>query len=507
MKVLTKIKIGFVVTIFVLLVNVFFYYKASINFQESLLLRANSRETSRASRTLLSNLLDAETGQRGFLITGEEDYLEPYHHALKNIDESMSQLKNLCADAPNQSNNISILEKNIPIKLKELDETIETRRSKGYEAVFHIVKSHLGEKKMEEIRTSISSIDKIATEDLRLSEIKVQDSSRQFNITLLIATVMAFFLVASTYLLTIRYMHTKSESEKKLQEANTQLEIRVEERTEKLLKANLLLLEEVTERKLAEEKLQKFTKELERSNNALQDFAFVASHDLQEPLRKIHAFGDRIKTKYSKVLSNEGLDYLERMQNAAKRMERLIIDLLTYSRVTTKTQPFSQTNLHTIAKEVIDDLEETIKNNDGRVELRELSTIDADPLQMRQLIQNLIANGLKFHKTDEQPVVEVSSEIITKKQDDETIKEFCLLKVKDNGIGIDKKYQERIFQPFQRLNSKQSYEGTGMGLAICRKIVERHEGEINAKSSLGEGTTFFVALPVRHINEETKNGL
>lgn len=506
MNILTKIKIGFVVTVFALLVNIFFFYLASDNFQDSLLLRARSRETSRTARTLLSNLVDAETGQRGFLITGEEGYLEPYHKALDNIYESMSQLKDLCRDSPNQSHYISILEKNIPLKLKELKETIESRRNNGYEAVMPMVKSHLKEKKMEEIRASISSIDQIATEDLRISEIKVQNSSRQFNITLLIATVIAFFLVASTYLLTIRYMQTKAEAEEKLKEANTQLENRVEERTGKLLKSNLLLLEEITERKLAEEKLQIFTKELERSNYALQDFAFVASHDLQEPLRKIQAFGDRIKTKYSDVLTGEGLDYLERMQKAAIRMERLIIDLLTYSRVTTKTQPFIQTNLHTIAKEVIDDLEETIKNNNGRVDLHELPTIDADPLQMRQLIQNLIANGLKFHRSDEHPVVEISSEIITK-QDDEIVKEFCLLTVKDNGIGFDEKYQERIFQPFQRLNSKQSYEGTGMGLAICRKIAERHAGEITAKSYVGVGTTFFVALPVIQAKEETKNGL
>jgi PAS domain S-box-containing protein len=237
--------------------------------------------------------------------------------------------------------------------------------------------------------------------------------------------------------------------------------------------------------------------ELARSNDELQEFAFVASHDLQEPLRKIKTFGDRLKVIASDSLSAQALDYLERMQNATRRMQTLIEDLLTLSRVTTRAQPFVSVNLFQITQEVLSDLEITIQQEQAKVEIGELPTLKADPLQMRQLLQNLIINALKFHSPEEPPIVKIYSQILSSPLDPIAIStEKCQIIVEDNGIGFDEKYLDRIFNVFQRLHGRSEYEGTGIGLAICRKIVERHQGTITAESIRGQGAKFIVTLPM-----------
>jgi PAS domain S-box-containing protein len=251
----------------------------------------------------------------------------------------------------------------------------------------------------------------------------------------------------------------------------------------------VVIARDIRERKRAEEELRAFTVKLQQSNRELEDFAYVASHDLQEPLRKIQAFGDRLKIRYAEALTGEGIDYLQRMQSAAGRMQALINDLLLFSRITTKAQPFAPVDLGAIAREVVHDLEVRIHQTGGDVVIGDLPAIDGDALQMRQLLQNLVGNGLKFHKPDTPPRVEVSGR---------TINGNANIEVSDNGIGFDEKYAERIFTMFERLHGRAAYEGTGIGLAICRKIAQRHGGDIRARSTPGAGATFVVTLPVRH---------
>ncbi|WNG43209.1 PAS domain S-box protein [Archangium minus] len=229
---------------------------------------------------------------------------------------------------------------------------------------------------------------------------------------------------------------------------------------------------------------------LEQSNRELESFAYVASHDLQEPLRKIQTFGERLKTTASAALSPEGRDYIERMQNAAGRMRRLIDDLLSFSRVSSNAQPFAQLNLTVVAREVLGDLETRIEQTGAQVSLGELPTLEADALQMRQLLQNLVGNALKFRREGVTPVISLSCTVDAQTQ-------RCELVVQDNGIGFEQKYVDRIFNVFQRLHGRGQYEGTGIGLAICRKIVERHNGSIGALSTPGEGTRFNVTLPLK----------
>jgi light-regulated signal transduction histidine kinase (bacteriophytochrome) len=249
--------------------------------------------------------------------------------------------------------------------------------------------------------------------------------------------------------------------------------------------------------------------QLQQSNRELQDFAYMASHDLQEPLRKISSFGDRLQAKCSEALSEQGRDYLARMQSAAQRMQTLITDLLAFSRITTKARPFMPVDLARVVDEVVADLEVRLEQTGGRVDIGALPTIDADPLQMRQLFQNLIGNALKFHQPEVAPVVSLQGHLMPSA--DQRLgtsplgEERYQITVADNGIGFDEKYLERIFNIFQRLHSRSAYEGTGVGLAICRKIVERHGGTITATSTSGQGATFIVTLPIHHAKGEQAN--
>ena len=261
---------------------------------------------------------------------------------------------------------------------------------------------------------------------------------------------------------------------------------------------------DITDRKHAEESAAEHGRALAKSNMELQQFAYIASHDLQEPLRKVIAFGDRLRDRCGNSLDVQGTDYLARMLNAASRMQVLINDLLTLSRVTSKAQPFVAIDLEQVVREVVSDLEIKIEQTGGEVVLGKLPMIDADPLQMRQLFQNLIGHALKFKKPDTPPHVEIFDATDYGKV---TEQEFVELVCTDNGIGFDQKYAERIFEVFQRLHGRSEYEGTGIGLAVCRKIVERHSGDITVESVPGEGARFIVKLPVRHSKGDSGYGV
>ncbi|MBI4389080.1 MAG: hypothetical protein HY580_02785, partial [Nitrospinae bacterium] len=254
------------------------------------------------------------------------------------------------------------------------------------------------------------------------------------------------------------------------------------------------LSEEITQRRKAEEKIRGYSDELKRSNADLERFAFVASHDLQEPLRKVVAFCDLIFKECSPVLDETGLDYLRRISQSTVRMQNLVADLLQYSRVGARNRRLVQVDLEKPIAEALSNLEVRISQSGGQAIVEKeqgsaLPTIEADQIQMVRLFQNLIGNALKFHRTGVAPVVR-----ITVKKDVER-EGFVRIKVEDNGIGFDEKYLSRIFAPFERLNPKSEFEGTGLGLAICHKIVRSHGGFISAESQPNEGAAFTVVLP------------
>jgi signal transduction histidine kinase len=255
------------------------------------------------------------------------------------------------------------------------------------------------------------------------------------------------------------------------------------------IQGGMVVFRDVTEEKRAEEHSKKYMKKLEESNRDLNDFIFVASHDLQEPLRKIQSYGNFLKDEAGASLSPTASDYLTRIQGASRRMGALIEDLLQLTRVTTRPKPFVTVSLAEIVAEVQGDLEIKLHESEGKIEVGELPELEADPVQMRQLFQNLIANSLKYRQKDVPPVVRISW-----KKDTGDRQHHVL--VRDNGIGFDPKYSEKIFNIFHRLHANGEYEGTGIGLAICRKVVERHGGTITADSRPGEGASFEIALPV-----------
>jgi len=238
-------------------------------------------------------------------------------------------------------------------------------------------------------------------------------------------------------------------------------------------------------------KLSLMNDRLEISNRELLDFAYVSSHDLQEPLRKIQAFGDRLKSTCQDSLNEKGLDYLERMLNAASRAQILINDLLTFSRVTTQAQPFQAIELSEVLAGVLSDLEISIEKSGVILEIDPLPVVDADALQMRQILQNLLGNALKFVREGVTPLVQVRSRVYA-----EAGKDWCEIRIIDNGIGFEQQYADRIFQIFQRLHGRKTFEGTGIGLAICRKIAERHNGTLTAVGELDRGATFIFTLPI-----------
>jgi signal transduction histidine kinase len=248
-----------------------------------------------------------------------------------------------------------------------------------------------------------------------------------------------------------------------------------------------------------EQMVSRRTEQLAKKNQELQEFSYVASHDLQEPLRKIVVFGDRIKDKTAGQLGEQVTDYFSRMMNAARRMQGLIDGLLAYSRVSTKVNPFVPTDLGAVVRDVIADLEIRISETKGTVEVGPMVTIDADQLQMRQLLQNLIGNSLKYHKKDVQPVVKVHSRVLPDAAAPAGMPgPAAEIIVEDNGIGIGKEYFEKIFVVFQRLHSRGSeYEGSGIGLSVVKKIAERHGGDIRVESEENAWTRFIVILPAR----------
>lgn len=249
---------------------------------------------------------------------------------------------------------------------------------------------------------------------------------------------------------------------------------------------------DITKRKRDELALMRHAQELKRSNAELQEFAYAASHDLQEPLRKIQAFGDRLSNKYHDALDETGQHYLDRMVDAASRMRRLIDDLLSYSRVNSKTTTFQPVDLSGVLADVLSDLEPRIAAEGAKVRIGILPAIEADPGQMHQLFLNLLSNSMKFHRKGVQPSISVEGSVEVGESG-----AVARIAVTDNGIGFEARHAERIFGMFERLHGREEFDGTGVGLATCRKIVEHHSGELTAWGEPDAGAVFTIVLPIR----------
>ncbi len=255
----------------------------------------------------------------------------------------------------------------------------------------------------------------------------------------------------------------------------------------------------VQEKERIQKILENKVRELDRSNKELEEFAYVASHDLQEPLRKITSFSERLKEKLPQNIEPDVQMYLTRMLAATSNMRMLIDNLLEFSRTRRNSEPFIQTDLNAIVAEAKADLELKIEENSAVIECGQLPVISAIPLQMKQLFTNLFSNAIKFRKPVENPQIKVTGRELSRTEKEnyhlKTDEGAFLITVQDNGIGFEPQYALKIFQIFQRLHGKVEYPGSGIGLAICKKIVDNHKGVLYAESTAGAGATFTIILP------------
>jgi signal transduction histidine kinase len=465
--------LGLVLAVILVIVGISYWNTVELSNSERLV--QHTQEVGKEIETLLVAVVDSETGARGFVITSSEAFLEPANRAERDVPAHVARLRELTADNPVQLQRIAALQRLIAKRFDFNRRTVSTRRERGLDAATSLVASGEGKTFTDGVRSVLTDM-RLEEESLLSERQRTAQSHAQAARSIGVVLVVLLLTAISAFFTVIRR------------------DIAARARTMEALEHS-----EIT--------LRAFAQQLERSNRDLQDFAMVASHDLQEPLRKIRMFGDRLKEECGATLPPHGRDYLERMQNAAVRGQALIEGLLAYSRVTTKAQPPVPIALDAVAREVVGDLEGWLATAGGRVEIGRLPTIEADPLQMRQLLQNLIGNALKFHRADQSPLVRVEARRTVSNEapagDAGAEEEAWTLSVADNGIGFDEKYLDRIFKLFQRLHERGVYDGAGMGLAICRKIVERHNGTITATSTPGRGATFLVTLPAKQPRRET----
>jgi signal transduction histidine kinase len=284
---------------------------------------------------------------------------------------------------------------------------------------------------------------------------------------------------------------------------------------QRLVAINKSLELEIKERKASEEKIKHLNRQLleniaslEQANKDLDRFAFMASHDLQEPLRKIRMFSDRLALRYNDIIDDEGRTNIQRIHKAAERMQNLITDILTFSKISVDSHHFVKTDINALINEVISDLDDEVKARRAVIQVDPIPALDVNPSLIKPLFHNLIGNALKYAQKDGTPIVRITAEIPTPlngRPDSEP--RYCRIYVRDNGIGFDQKYAEEIFGMFKRLHHNSEFQGTGIGLALCKKIVEQHKGYISARSKVNEGSTFIISLPTEHEKTAVTTGI
>ncbi len=554
---------------------VIFRFYTGASFVESNKWIIHTHEVINNLDELLSTLKDAETGQRGYLITGLPDYLEPYNDASKKIDAMTRASRAMTVDNERQQINFDLLEPLISQKINELEEAIKARRDSGFEAAKGIILTNTGKATMDEMRVLVSDM---KTEERQLLSVRNTKATAIFNNLsygfIAICCLIALLILLSGYLVFQEILDRKR-AQDRLISANEDLQkqaalldlshdaifvvdsadvvsfwnkgaedlygftseqaignvayeliqTKFPESLEQVVNevidkgqwagelrqttsggkelvvgsrwalrrgedgkptGFLEVNRDITAKKLAEEALRSNMASLELVNAELREFAYVASHDLQEPLRAVSSYVQLLAQRYKGRLDQDADDFIFYAQDGASRMQRLIEDLLAYSRVGTRKDPFEPIDCEAVFKETLLNLQLAIEDSGARVSHDPLPTVSADRLQLMQLLQNLLSNAIKF-RGQCSPIIHIGVE---------KRKREWLFSVRDNGLGIEEQYFQRIFQVFQRLHGRDEYSGTGIGLAICKKIVEKHGGRIWVDSAPGTGATFYFTIPV-----------
>ncbi|MFT4033137.1 MAG: CHASE3 domain-containing protein [Siphonobacter sp.] len=413
-----------------------------------------------ASEKLLSAAKDTETGLRGYLLSKNQLFLRTYKEGRGHFDAAVKTIIPLVNDNIHQSRRIAILRNLAKDKWVTMDQNIANPNASASQIEADVLKSKASLDAIKDV------IKELQAEEQVLLYGRLEARQKKLNLTPTYLLVMA--LIAGGLLIISAFLLSR--------------ELRKRIRTQKDL----------------ENKIEA----LNRSNAELEQFAYVASHDLQEPLRKIRAFGDRLVIRQKDNLTEEGQSLLSKITGAAERMQGLINDLLTFSRMVSQKDNIQLIDLNEIIEEVKNDLSLCIAEKKATFDIDPLPQIMGYANQMRQLMLNLLSNALKFSQPFKSPFIQIKYSQIKGDQIpglDSSVKKqqlYHLISVKDNGIGFEEEYAEKIFVIFQRLHSKTSYEGTGIGLAICRRVTTNHGGYILAEGNPGEGALFKIYLPL-----------
>lgn len=411
---------------------------------------------------VISQIKDAETGQRGFLLTGNREFLDDYYGAYERTRNNIDEVDKLTEDNVSQQMRLDSLSKFVEIRFGELEERLKLDFTPQNDAKNQELLA-LGKQSMDRIRDIIMRMENYETELLSYRTTNAKESIDSTFIILSVFTVLVVIIIITSFSFTLNEFQRRSRTEHELQET---------------------------------------VENLEYSNENLEQFAYVASHDLQEPLRKIQAFGNLLKSEAGDSLSQTAAQYVDRMQNASGRMQLLINELLNFSRASRNAEQFENVVLRKKINNAIFDLEIAIKEANAKIDLDLSSEIEfrGNKTQLSQLFLNLIGNAIKFRKEGVDPVINIVGRNYDVRENKYGFKlkpntEYFEVTVSDNGIGFDEKYMDKIFTIFQRLHPKMQYKGTGIGLALCKKIVSNHGGFITAKSKPGEGATFIMIFP------------
>lgn len=456
-----RIALGFVIAMVLIvsgsIISFYSYYQSGKDTQQV----QHTYNVIRSIETVLSLVKDVETGSRGYVITQDTTYLEPYHMALQLLPAQLNRLQSLTNDNPIQ------VQRRIALQQLVRDKLAVTKLRLGVRPADkrNVAVSAESKRQMDLLRKQVALM--VDTEQT-LMEVRNRQADRSFRNTLILISVVSLLTF-----LTLAVLYRLLEQE-----------LAHRQRTEDQLRAY-------------EAQLRGQIRQLETSNEELERFAFVASHDLQEPLRKIQSFANLITDRYSNLFDGDSLLFMGKISNSAERMSKLIKDLLNFSRISNQQEAFQVVPLGDIVQRILDDQELRIKGLDVQVEVGTLPTVQAVTSQMDHLFNNLISNALKFTRPGVQPLLRIQARPIDKKEYGSLHPDlnYFEIAIEDNGIGFDEKYIDHIFKVFQRLHGKSAFEGTGIGLAICKRIVMSHHGYITARSQPNEGATFIVVLP------------
>lgn len=580
-----KIAVGVATTFAVLVINAGVTYRNTLQTITDSSWVDHSEEVLTALENTFSTLKEAETGQRGYLITGQEDYLEPYHNATKSVNEYLQQVKNLTVDNPIQQQRMIALQGRIARKFLELNQTIILRQKKGFAAAQQVVSFGQGKQEMDQIRDLVTQMENEERQLLQRRTKEVKTSAQQTILTFSIASGVSLALLGLVFYLVRRDFIQRSKAERTLRQSEARFRRIVEsnilgfvfaEFSGKIIEANDAYLQiigytrgellsgkvdgkeitppeywdydrqsivqvqqtgfcppfekeyirkdgsripivigvalidaankeqhvsfvlDLSKQKAAEAEVRKLnqtleqrvherTGQLEAANQEMQAFSYSVSHDLRAPLRAMQGFAQALLEDYGNQIDDLGQEYAHRIVAAAGRMETLIQDLLSYSRLSRAELGLQQVNLTAVMMEVLTQLESELKERQAQVRVENpMPQVIGHYSTLVQIVANLLSNAIKFVSAGIKPQVRVWAE---NRGND------VRLWVQDNGIGIASEHQHRIFSVFERLHGTEAYPGTGIGLAIVRKGVERLGGRVGVESQPTQGSCFWVELP------------